>query len=116
MMTKLEAICDFLWVLQAFLRGKVLRQKAYRPNTNGFRLPVSCTVERMLMLTRWWGYRPMTLEEVQMLMRVLENRSPSARFVPYISFNGSEWACRDWLGDGSGLDPRWHTNSITFVK
>lgn len=48
---------DYLWVLQAFLRGKVLRQKAYQPQGNFFRLPVPMTTNRILMLMKWWGLR-----------------------------------------------------------
>ena len=59
-----SSICDFLWVLQAFLRGKVLRQKAYRPQQGMFCLPVPVTAIRILRLVRWWGLRPMTAAEM----------------------------------------------------
>lgn len=57
-------ISDLLWVLQAFLRGKLLRQKAYRPQGNFFRLPVPVTTNRITMLMKWWGYRPATLADL----------------------------------------------------
>ncbi|MBI1957332.1 MAG: hypothetical protein HYS44_02655 [Candidatus Niyogibacteria bacterium] len=67
-MKKLNAIRDFLWVLQAFLRGKVLRQKAYWPLDNVLRPPVPTTVRRISMLMRWWGYRLPTLDEAKALV------------------------------------------------
>lgn len=63
-----NTIRDFLWVLQAFLRGKLLRQKAYRPQGNFFRPPVPVTIKRITRLMKWWGHRPMTLDEVKTLM------------------------------------------------
>ena len=63
-MTKFSAIRDFLWVPQAFLRGKVLRQKNYRFQDNFFRLTVPVTARRIVMLMKWWGYRPATMAEL----------------------------------------------------
>ena len=81
-MTKFNAIRDFLWVLQAFLRGKVLRQKAYRPVyqiggnyfsfdhfTRSVPITSGTTIRRMTMLMRWWGFRPMTPEEQRAVTR-----------------------------------------------
>lgn len=63
-MTRLNTVYDFLWVIQAFLRGKVLRQEDYRPQGNLFQLPVSVIAKRFTMLMRWWGYRPATLADL----------------------------------------------------
>ena len=61
---------DFLWVLMTFLRGKVLRQKAYRPQGNSFPSMPGATVNRMLIFIDWWGYRPMTAKEAVRMMRM----------------------------------------------
>ncbi len=66
---------DFLWVLQAFLRGKVLRQKVYQPQGNFFRLSVPVTARRNTMLMRWWGYRPATMAELYKAMRARAGHS-----------------------------------------
>lgn len=60
-LAKLEAtmnsIFDFLWVLQAYLRGKVLRQKDYLEGENNrFHLPVLLNFKRIRMLMKWWGH------------------------------------------------------------
>lgn len=77
--------CDLLWVLQAFLRGKVLRQKAYRLQAGCTNLPVAVSVRRITKLMRWWGLRLATLEEIVALQRQQEKT-----FVPYIDWNGEE--------------------------
>lgn len=73
-MKKEIKIIDYLWVLQAFLRGKILRQKAYRPQGNIFHTIPGGSIERMLILIRWWGYRPMTAEEWVQSMKEGEYR------------------------------------------
>jgi len=70
---------DYLWVLQAFLRGKVLRQKAYTPQDNCFRLPVSMTTNRILMLMKWWGLRPLTQKEGEALILQAADRNDDVR-------------------------------------
>lgn len=65
-------IYDFLWVLRAFLRGKLLRQKAYRPYRRARRVAdffhlvaiPGTTATRNAALMKWWGYRPATLAEL----------------------------------------------------
>lgn len=65
-MIKFNAIRDFLWVLQAFLRGKLLRQKAYCPQGTFFKLslPFPVTAKRIKTLMSWWGYRMATLTDL----------------------------------------------------
>jgi len=50
---------DFLWVSQAFVRGKVLRQRAYLPQAKVFfcYLQENTSITRVVALRRWWGYR-----------------------------------------------------------
>lgn len=86
---------DRLWVLKAYLRGKVLRQKAYRPQGNMFRLSVSVTAKRIMMLMSWWGFRPMTAEEVLKLM--LEQQPAPTSRVPFV----------EWDSEGSKPDLSW---------
>lgn len=69
---------DRLWVIQSFLRGKVLRQRAYHPHGDFFHPPVPVSVKRVVALLRWWGRRPMTLDEVKALVERLE-QSPLHR-------------------------------------
>ena len=49
---------DYFWVLQAFLRGKFLRQSAYLPHDNFFIVePQTRTnLNRVKELARWWGF------------------------------------------------------------
>lgn len=56
---------DFMWVLQAFLRGTMLCQKAYQPQSKVFRLPESVPAHRITMLMRWRGYKPLTAKDVK---------------------------------------------------
>lgn len=63
-MNKFHAIRDFLWVLQAFLRGKILHQKIYRPQGSFFRPPGPASVRRIRMLMEWWRFRPATKDEL----------------------------------------------------
>ena len=74
-MTKFNAIRDFLWVLQAFLRGKVLCQKAYCPQGDLFQLSIPVTAKRITMLMKWWGYRPATMAELYKAARARARRS-----------------------------------------
>lgn len=55
---------DWAWVLFAFVKGKVLRIKKYRPATTEYsdgvrilRFPFFMRVSRLRRLSRWWGYR-----------------------------------------------------------
>lgn len=65
---------DFLWVTQAFLRGKFLRQKNYCPQAQGkffcFSAPNSKCFKGLL---KCWGYKPATLGD---LFRENGRRSP----------------------------------------
>ena len=59
---------DYLWVAIAYLRGKVLRQQAYRPQSQGnymvFRTALGATYKRQALLVKLWGGRLMTVESV----------------------------------------------------
>lgn len=63
-MTKFNSFFDFLWVLKVFLRGNVLRQKAYRPQGNFFCNVPGTTIKRMEMFMKRWGFRPANQEEL----------------------------------------------------
>ena len=95
---------DYLWVVQVFLRGKVLRQKAYMPQGNCFRLPVPMTTYRILMLMKWWGLRPLTQAEGEALMK--QQRFPSR--VPGFSWDGERW--------NTTTDPSDWDNGHRFIR
>jgi hypothetical protein len=96
-MTKFNAIRDFLWVFRAFLRGKLLYQKAYRPQGNFFRLPVPVTAKRITMLMKWWGHRPMTLNEAKALMEQMSKQDDDSGRAPFLNWTGSGWEKKnDW--------------------
>ncbi|MFA5124276.1 MAG: hypothetical protein WC473_00400 [Patescibacteria group bacterium] len=63
-----QTILDYLWVIVAYLRGKVLRQKAYRPQGAGelafFQAARGANFRRISILSKWWGYRLATLDEL----------------------------------------------------
>ena len=98
-MTKFNTIRDFLWVCQAFLRGKLLRQKAYRPQGNFFRLPVPVTNKHITMLMKWWGYRPMTLNEAKALMEQISKYDADSGHIPFLYWTGSGWEKKDDWND-----------------
>ena len=67
------SVRDFFWVLAAFLRGKLLQQKAYCPqSTSGNMCLMSgmkgMSIRRMSLLMKWWGLRAMTLKEATALV------------------------------------------------
>lgn len=79
---------DRLWVLQAFLHGKVLRQKAYRPQDNFFRAMPGITVRRMTTLMRWWGFRPATSDELTAFWEAtaeVEKKTPLVAIDPIVT-------------------------------
>jgi hypothetical protein len=97
MLTKLKAlrafVADYLWVAQAYLRGKVLKQETYRPKRvvsvlidepaiSFFQLPATVSIRRMLMLMDWWDMRPLKLAEL------LAFRKPR-----------TNWLDDDWSGN-----------------
>ena len=57
----LRRLSDRLWVIRAYLRGKVLRQKGYQLEIHGeslsFSAPRGATATRLEMLIRCWGGR-----------------------------------------------------------
>lgn len=82
-MNKIKAIRDFLWVLQAFLRGKVLYQKTYRPQGNFFRPPGPASVRRIRMLMEWWCFRPATMDELIAFWSVAGNNDKRDTLVSF---------------------------------
>lgn len=98
-------IADLLWVILAYLRGKVLRQKAYRLVTqNGLmRPPMATTVRRMIMLMRWWGLRPATLEELR------------AFHQPLVPYPGRFVHCIDWELEWEKTHEREADRNFRFI-
>ena len=58
-------LLDFLWVLHAYFRGKVLRDKDYRPRHGIFALSFSVSNKRFCMLERWWGLKDSYPEDIK---------------------------------------------------
>ena len=102
-----KAVRSFLWVLQAFLRGKVLRQKAYRPQGNIFRLPVSTSARRIKMLVKWWGFRPATTKE---LMELIGHNDPYSPNIPYLNWDD---ATKGWAN--VQLNGCWNQPTDRFI-
>jgi len=118
--SKKVTLLDFLWVLQAFLRGKVLRQKDYRPQGNVFCLSTQTNYKRITMLMDWWGHRPATLKETMALMaevkmganndRIFSNPElpfwfGPAPMLPYLYWDDGAWRLRyscDWFDNDNG--------------
>ncbi len=87
-------IGDFFWVLQAFFRGKVLKQKAYCPQHGiSFRgIPIAA-VKRMVMLMRWWGLWPKTLEDVKrMKPKIYFKDEGGNEHTNSLFWDGEKWA------------------------
>ncbi len=99
---------DFLWVLQAFLRGKVLRQKDYRPQGNVFCLSTQTNYKRITMLMKWWARRPATVAEV----RELKTQKPPA-YEPFFWFGPAPMRLQLYWNDG---DWRWHYSCDWFDR
>ncbi len=80
-------LSDCLWVLKAYLRGKVLQQKGYQPQEDFyFVIPESVTVKRMKLLIRLWGLRPATLDEtMKLIFQEIRKPTDEQRHVPYIN-------------------------------
>lgn len=70
MKTIIGFVSDISWVVKVYLRGKVLRQKAYCPRDMSqdglvmFSGLSGMTVRRMNILTKWWRFRLLTVKEV----------------------------------------------------
>jgi len=104
-MTKFfNAICDFLWVLSAFLRGKLLRQKAYRPQGIFFRLPVPVTAKRIIMLLKWWGMRPMGIHEAHALWEQMSKQKDDSGCVPVLKWRTNGWELEESRDDWDNLN------------
>lgn len=121
---------DRLWVLQAFLRGKVLREEFYRPMFDGllFVDVAFATVKRMTALIDWWGFRLATPKEVGdfILMQKLKGLEyfkqleypylsavlifdDEYRYVLYIGKNGFRRSC------GNPYLPLYNDGSYRFL-
>lgn len=103
MTTKLS-VRDYMWLIKAYLLGKVLRKKAYRPQMGEgysyFHLPQSVSVTRMIKLMSWWDTKPATLQDLQTL---LETQPPPVRRseqVPALSWNDGKWS-------ETSIDNKW---------
>jgi len=71
----MKKILDYLWVFQAFLRGRVLCQESYRPilylngkySFDGLVSPRflrGVTINRVSLLARWWGFHEARQDEL----------------------------------------------------
>lgn len=58
-----NSIRDFFWVLWSYLRGRVLRQKCYLPESYMFQLSATIPLERVKMLMAEWALPVMTCNE-----------------------------------------------------
>ena len=107
---------DFLWVLMAYLRGKMLRQKAYRPQGNAFPSMPGANINRMLTIIDWWGYRPMTTKEMLPLMRA-EDRA-MAQMVDRGCVPDVKWADLSYVPfadyTDKGISVIWRRNDYGF--
>ena len=92
------AVADFFWVLQAFIRGKVLRQKAYIPNPDVMVFcanlvpPTDKTLNpfkmcRLAHLLRLWGPQKMTDSQINDLEGMMREIDPSFGYVPFKLWN-----------------------------
>lgn len=109
-------IFDCLWALQAFFRGKVLRQKAYRPEGNLFKVPAPTSVRRMRMFIRLWGYQPATVAQA---IKAWQSGELKPNDMPYVALG----ACvpdaencvptLNWASDRAWLTLDWR-NSDNF--
>lgn len=93
-------VADLTWVANAFLRGKVLKQKAYCPKQQGklsfFQGIPGATLSRLLRLMELWGLRPLKTDEL--LAATLEN---SQSRIPYLTWENNQWALNyEWLTSG----------------
>lgn len=122
-----QAILDYLWVIVAYIRGKVLRQKAYRPQGAGkvsfLHASRGATGRRMLMLLKLWGCRPASVEELLALQGMrfaIEDELrdlAGCQFVPTIPWSDSRNKPYLVGFDGNGLMlhsasdwDRWHSH------
>lgn len=73
------------WIIMAFLRGKILHQRNYRPREEHFFHAVpGATIQRMTILMRWWGFRPATMEE---LSAFWEGMTSDAKRTPLVALD-----------------------------
>jgi hypothetical protein len=101
----INTLRDYLWVIQAFLRGKILRQKAYRPKDNSFCLSVPVTGKRISILMKWWKFRPMTIKEAIDLMGQAVKQQNLNTGSPFLSWKDNGW--EQTSPDNCGCNPRF---------
>ena len=96
----MQSVRDYFWVIRAFFLGKILRQKSYRPETQGeflsFSAPPGATATRMATLIRWWGGRLVTTAELRKILRAESRKRGGLQILhtqdqnPFISFRLDE--------------------------
>ena len=68
----LKFVADWVWVMQAYVRGIVLQQEAYLPRSNGeleiFMFDQDVSIERISCLIWLWGIKPITDTELMKLL------------------------------------------------
>jgi hypothetical protein len=108
-----RSLCDWWWVLFAYLGGKVLRIKKYRPICNQYnsgmdlvRWSFPITAGRAIKLMKLWGYRAATLEEGEEMLKF----SVSDK-VPYLEQSNERKYNFDWLKDDG-----WPNNGFLPVR
>ncbi|MFA6594052.1 MAG: hypothetical protein WCT16_02220 [Candidatus Buchananbacteria bacterium] len=115
-----QAILDYLWVIVAYIRGKVLCQKAYRPQGDGklafFQAARGTNFKRISILMKWWGCRPVSVEELLALQGMrfaTENelrdlagcrKSELHPEVPTIDWNDNQLSIGHFDADGLTFD------------
>ncbi|MCK9588151.1 MAG: hypothetical protein M0Q93_02175 [Terrimicrobiaceae bacterium] len=127
-------VLDYLWVIVAYFRGKVLRQKAYRPQGDGkvqfFHASRGATVRRILILMKWWGCRLLTVEELLVLQGMRFATEDELRDlagcrklelypeVPTIDWNDNQLSIGHFDADGLTFDHSFehdHWGSLGFL-
>lgn len=93
-----QGFLDGLWVLQAIVRGKVLRQGEYIPRKHrvSLRLPlVATTGGRLLKLVYEWGYQIPDRAKLEVLLNkeIGEGSHWNTQHIFHFRFEGS-WAIR----------------------
>ncbi|MEK7552061.1 MAG: hypothetical protein AAB534_01460 [Patescibacteria group bacterium] len=96
-----QAIRDFFWVLQAFIRGKVFHQTDYVPGPNAkafimslvrpsWRIRGSFSVGRIATLMRWWGPQMMTKRQIHDLESLAAYEHEAFKKVPFLFWYENE--------------------------
>jgi len=83
-----QSIRDFFWVLWTFIRGKMLRQKAYIPSPTNYSfvdlLELSGKNEkRFAMLMRFWGPHELEDGDIRCLELMAASQHPAYGHIPF---------------------------------